>query len=118
FRFQCCGRDFRRLFVPVVEGSGEAGSRIGKSVVSDGTPDHRARLGELAGDAIRLTTLKMARDWSLIGKSAPRLDSNANTTGRALKHRQPGRRIPIGDIGLPLLVVSSSSSDAVSPTTK
>src|SRR5437879_4006191 len=49
-----------------------SGIKIEKSVVSDGTPDHRATLGELAADAMRLpvpktVTLKTARDWSLIG---------------------------------------------------
>jgi len=62
---------------------------IKKSVVSDGSAGHRATLGELAVDAMRLpvpkaVTLKPAAEYSLIGKTAPRLDSKVKTTGKAV----------------------------------
>jgi isoquinoline 1-oxidoreductase subunit beta len=64
------------------------GIKIEKGVVSDGT-GRQTKLGELAGDAMRVPVpktiaFKAARDWSLIGKSAPRLDSKAKTTGQAV----------------------------------
>jgi len=66
-----------------------SGIRIEKSVVSDVASGRRASLGELAADAMRMpvpktVTLKPARDWWLIGKTAPRLDSQAKTTGQAI----------------------------------
>ena len=50
--------------------------------------DKRARYGELADDAAKLTapesiTLKDPKDWKIIGKATKRLDSPEKTTGRA-----------------------------------
>jgi len=69
-------------------GVAASGIRIEKGLVSDGA-GRQAKLGELAGDAMRVpvpktVAFKAARDWSLIGKTAPRLDSKAKTTGQAI----------------------------------
>lgn len=76
--------------------------RIEKSVVSD-SAGHRAMLGELSEEAMRLpvpkaVTLKPAAEYSLIGKTAPRLDSKAKTTGKAVfacDVRRPGMLIGV-----------------------
>src|SRR5260370_34523575 len=74
-----------------------------KSMVTDGSANHQATLGELAADAMRVpvpkaVTLKPAAEYSLIGKPAPRLDSKAKTTGKAVfacDVRRPGMLIGV-----------------------
>ncbi len=77
--------------------------KIEKSIVTDGRVDHQATLGELASEAMRLpvpktVTLKPATEYSLIGKIAPRLDSKAKTTGKAVfacDVRRPGMLVGV-----------------------
>ena len=96
--------------------------KIEKSIVTDGSAQHQTPLGELAADAMRVpvpktVTLKPAAEYSLIGKTAHRLDSKAKTTGKAVfacDVRRPG--MLIGVIRRPALfggkVTSFDATDA------
>jgi isoquinoline 1-oxidoreductase beta subunit len=72
--------------------------RVEKGIVSHAASSHRAGLGELAGDAMRVpvppdVSLKPAKEWKLIGTRIPRLDSPSKTTGTAIfamDIRRPG----------------------------
>ena len=72
--------------------------RVEKGIVSHAASSHRAGLGEVAGDAMRVPVpadvrLKPAKEWKLIGTRIPRLDSPSKTTGTAifaLDIRRPG----------------------------
>jgi isoquinoline 1-oxidoreductase beta subunit len=74
---------------------------VGKGVVSHEASRRSATFGELAAEAMRVpvpsdVALKDPRDWKLIGKRLPRLDSVAKITGAAqfaLDVRRPGRLI-------------------------
>ena len=62
---------------------------VEKSVVIHSRSGHKANLGELAADAMRMpvpkdVTLKSAKDWNLIGTKLPRLDTPGKTTGKAI----------------------------------
>ncbi len=71
---------------------------VHKGVVRHKASGRSAMFGELAPDAMRLPVpekveLKDAKQWQLIGKRAPRLDSVEKTTGKAgfaLDIRRPG----------------------------
>jgi isoquinoline 1-oxidoreductase subunit beta len=72
--------------------------KVEKGVVTHARSRRRATFGELAADAMRVpvpteVSLKQPKDWKLIGKPLPRLDSVAKTTGTAifaLDIRRPG----------------------------
>ena len=79
------------------------GLRAEEVAVANGVVSHRgskrsAKFGELAADAMKVPVprdveLKDPKDWKLIGKRLPRLDSVAKTTGSAkyaLDVRRPG----------------------------
>jgi isoquinoline 1-oxidoreductase beta subunit len=62
---------------------------VEKSIVIHAGSGHKATLGELASDAMRMPVptevpLKAPKDWSLIGTRVPRLDSPGKTTGKAI----------------------------------
>jgi isoquinoline 1-oxidoreductase beta subunit len=71
---------------------------VEKSVVIHSSSGRKAKLGELAADAMHMpvpkdVTLKSADQWNLIGTRVPRLDSPGKTTGKAvfsLDIRRPG----------------------------
>jgi isoquinoline 1-oxidoreductase subunit beta len=77
--------------------------RVAKGVIIHGRSGFHATFGELAADAMQMpvpkdVTLKRPRDWKLIGKSLPRLDSVDKTTGAAvfaLDIRRPGMLIAV-----------------------
>lgn len=63
--------------------------KVEKGIVSHARFGRQATFGELAADAMRVPvptqiTLKSAKDWKLIGKRLPRLDSLGKTTGTAI----------------------------------
>ena len=72
--------------------------KVEKGVISHARSGRRATFGELAADAMRVpvptqVTLKSAKEWKLIGKRLPRLDSLGKTTGTAIfasDIRRPG----------------------------
>ncbi|HEX2476346.1 MAG TPA: molybdopterin cofactor-binding domain-containing protein [Lacipirellulaceae bacterium] len=72
--------------------------KVEKGVVNHARSGRRAAFGELATDAMRIpvpadVALKPAKDWKLIGRRLPRLDSLGKTTGSAifaLDIRRPG----------------------------
>ncbi len=72
--------------------------KVEKGIVSHTRSGRRARFGELAPDAMRMPVpgqvrLKQPKDWRLIGRRLPRLDSLGKTTGTAtfaLDIRRPG----------------------------
>ncbi len=76
---------------------------VEKGVVTHERSRRHATFGELASDAMHMpvpqdVTLKRPRDWKLIGKRLPRLDSVDKTTGAAvfaLDIRQPGMLIAV-----------------------
>src|SRR5712692_2512664 len=96
--------------------------KIEKSIVTDGSAQHQTPLGELAADAMRVpvpktVTLKPAAEYSLIGKTAHRLDSKSKTTVKAVfacDVRRPG--MLIGMVRRPALfggkVTSFDAADA------
>jgi isoquinoline 1-oxidoreductase beta subunit len=74
---------------------------VANGVLSHGGSKRSATFGELAADAAKVTVpssvaLKDPKDWKLIGKRLPRLDSVAKITGSAkyaLDIRRPGELI-------------------------
>lgn len=76
---------------------------VENGVVSHDRSGRRARLGELAADAMRMpvpaeVTLKPPGAWKLIGQRLPRLDSVSKTTGRAVFSfdvRRPGMLVAV-----------------------
>jgi len=63
--------------------------KVEKGVLIHASGGRRASFGELAADAMNIPvpkeiTLKSPREWQLIGKPVPRLDSKGKTTGTAI----------------------------------
>jgi isoquinoline 1-oxidoreductase beta subunit len=62
---------------------------VEKSVVTHAGSGKKATLGEFAADAMHMPVpkdvpLKAAKDWDLIGRRLPRLDTPSKTTGKAI----------------------------------